>query len=56
MRMRWEHDSSWISPEAQRGNLPNEEFFVRKTDGRSTLVGISLDILDGVGDQTADAS
>ena len=35
MRMRWEHDSSWISPEDQRGNLPNEEFFVRKTDGRS---------------------
>lgn len=36
MRMRWEHDSSWISPEDQRGNLPNEEFFVRKTDGRVT--------------------
>ena len=34
MRMREEHDSSWKSPEGERGNFPNEEFFVRKTQGR----------------------
>ena len=34
MRMREEHDRSWKSPEGQRGNFPNEEFFVRRTEGR----------------------
>ena len=34
MMMREEHDREWRSPEAQRGNFPNEEFFVRKTHGR----------------------
>ena len=34
MMMREEHDRDWRSPEAERGNFPNEEFFVRKTQGR----------------------
>ena len=34
MKMREEHDEAWRSPERERGNFPNEEFFVRKTQGR----------------------
>ena len=34
MKIREEHDEAWRSPERERGNFPNEEFFVRKTQGR----------------------
>ena len=34
MKIRYEHDGAWRSPERERGNFPNEEFFVRKTQGR----------------------
>ena len=34
MKIRHEHDEAWRSPERERGNFPNEEFFVRKTQGR----------------------
>ena len=36
MKIREEHDGAWESPENQRGNLPNEMFFVRRTEGRLT--------------------
>ena len=36
MKIREDHDRAWKSPEKERGNLPNEEFFVRRTEGKLT--------------------
>jgi len=42
---RIEHNSNWRSPVGQRGNLPNEEFFVRKIMNNPKLtVGMDLRI------------
>ena len=40
MKMREEHDEAWRSPERERGNFPNEEFFVRQIEEGDTGLGL----------------